>query len=98
MQFISELLALGVKPVQEPTAITERYEEGNEFDADMDSIKEKLDEVLEVVNSSNMKQHIKDTKENFGVDTNKEHVALEKAVTAAIHAYHDFYDKMGEAE
>lgn len=84
--------------VAESAGRTKTHYDGGEFDADVDSMNHHLKQIRLIVQSPAMAHHIKDTLQNFDVDTKTEHRALENAVHALQQALDVFYHKMQEAE
>lgn len=77
--------------------LKEAYEGSNEFDDDVARVTEFVSKASKIMKSANMKKHIKDTKENYGVDTSSQHKDAVKALEDASSAVQKFYDEMLKA-
>jgi len=74
------------------------YEGSHEFDGEVSQIASLLKKAMKIIDGPKMQQHIKDTKQNYVVDTSSEAAGVKKALEAADAALEKFYNKMGTAE
>jgi hypothetical protein len=81
----------------EPTkkqTVTEKYTDGNQFDADMDKISGYLIHALTILKSENMKLHVKETDDNYMTKAVHHRDLAIGAVRQALDEVTKFYDYM----
>jgi hypothetical protein len=95
---LQKLQAEAQAPVAiEEDAITERYEESADFDADIGKVHDLLYQAQAIIQSTNWKQHMHDTDSNFDTSAKEMSRRAEEKLKLAIDAYSKLYDHMMEA-
>lgn len=83
--------------LQESKKLLERYDSTEDWHVDMDKIEKHLKAITGIMNSSNWKQHMKDTKQNFGVDSAKHEKNISDALANSKSALDKLYDEFSNA-